>query len=113
MFSTDDIARVAHEANRYLRIMLGEDPGPEWGLAPQWMRDSATSGVEYLRDHPHAGPNASHESWFSLKESLGWKYGPVKDEVKLEHPCMVPYDELPEGQKRKDALFVGIVRAML
>jgi len=46
------------------------------------------------------------------KEEAGWKYGEVKDPDKKEHPCFVSYEELPEQQKVKDALFVGVVRAM-
>jgi len=36
----------------------------------------------------------------------------VKDPEKKQHPCFVPYDELPIQQRRKDALFVSIVRAL-
>lgn len=31
---------------------------------------------------------------------------------KKQHPCMVPYAELPPEQKAKDSIFVGVVRAM-
>jgi len=113
MHPIETIARVCHAANRILRAELGEDAGPEWGMAPVHTRDSVVNGVEYLRDHPHAGPNASHENWLSLKESLGWKWGPVKDDVKREHPCFMPYHDLPPEQRLKDAVFHGIVRAML
>jgi len=44
----------------------------------------------------NAGPEKSHESWMKVKEIDGWKWGPVKDPEKKEHPCMVPFSELPK-----------------
>lgn len=55
-------------------------------------------------------PEQSHESWFAEKVATGWKYGPVKDPEKREHPCMVSYAELPPVQRQKDHVFVGTVR---
>lgn len=46
------------------------------------------------------------------KEADGWKYGKVKDAEKKEHPCCVPYYDLPVKQRVKDSLFTGVVRAM-
>ena len=42
----------------------------------------------------------------------GWKYGPVKDAQKKEHPCFLPYAELPPEQKAKDYLFRAVVHAL-
>jgi hypothetical protein len=46
------------------------------------------------------------------KEADGWKHGPVKDPEKKEHPCMVPYGQLPAEQRAKDYLFIAVVKAM-
>jgi hypothetical protein len=43
------------------------------------------------------------------KKAAGWIYGPVKDPEKKEHPCIVPYDQLPIEQRTKDYLFKAIV----
>ena len=32
--------------------------------------------------------------------------------VAKTHPCMVPFDQLPEWQQKKDKLFLAIVRAL-
>lgn len=61
---------------------------------------------------PHVGPEDSHNSWLAEKESGGWVYGPEKDEGAKTHPCMVPYDDLPVEQRRKDALFLAVARTL-
>lgn len=111
--TNEEIARVAHEANRAYCLTLGDDSQPPWDAAPKWQKDSALVGVKFHVDNPDAGPSGSHECWLEMKKADGWKYGEVKDPVKREHPCFLPYDELPDDQKVKDALFVSIVRALL
>ena len=54
-------------------------------------------------------PADSHISWMEQKRLEGWKYGPVKDPEKKEHPCFIPYEELPVEQKVKDYLFREVV----
>ena len=110
--TNEQIAIVCHEANRAYCKSVGDDSQLSWDLAPQWQRDSAVSGVEFLRSHPGAGPHSSHENWLSVKLANGWKYGPVKDEDKKEHPCLVPYEQLPKAQKLKDHLFNAVFRAL-
>jgi hypothetical protein len=46
------------------------------------------------------------------KLAEGWKLGPVKNPEAKEHPCLVPFDDLPVEQKVKDYLFRGVVRAL-
>lgn len=111
--NTIQIAKVCHEANRAYCKALGDNSQMAWEFAPDWQRDSAIAGVEFIRAHPDAPPSASHESWLALKESEGWKYGPVKDAEKKEHPCFVSYQLLPVEQKAKDYIFGAIVRAMM
>jgi hypothetical protein len=103
-------ARAAHEVNRAYCIALGDMSQPSWDNAPEWQKSSARNGVAGAL----AGntPEQSHESWLEEKCSTGWKYGPVKDPEKKEHPCFVPYAELPVSQRAKDDLFVTTVRAV-
>lgn len=103
-------ARAAHEVNRAYCIVLGDGSQPSWEEAPDWQRRSALQGVTGALNG--ATPEQSHESWLAEKYATGWKYGPVKDPEKKEHPCFVPYAELPPEQRQKDLLFVTTVRAM-
>lgn len=106
------IARVAHEINRAYCASLGDTSQPTWEDAPEWQQNSALVGVDMHLAKPDATPEQSHESWLAQKLAEGWKYGPVKDAEKKEHPCCVPYADLPAEQKAKDYLFRGVVHAL-
>jgi hypothetical protein len=107
------IATVCHEANRAYCQTIGDFSQKPWDDAPDWQQASARMGVRFHRDNPNAGDSASHDSWMAQKVNDGWVCGPVKDEAKKEHPCMVPFEELPLNQQKKDALFRAIVHALL
>lgn len=106
------IAKVCHEANRAYCLTIGDDSQAPWEQAPQWQKDSAVSGVQFHLANPDAGPEASHNQWLAEKERTGWKYGPVKDAEKKEHPCFVSFGDLPVTQQKKDVLFRAIVHAL-
>jgi len=106
------VAAVCHEANRAFCACLGDHSQPTWGEAPDWQAQSAISGVEFNLGNPDAPASASHDSWLAEKERDGWTYGLVKDPEKKEHPCFVPYEELPIEQQAKDYLFKAIVGAL-
>ena len=107
-----EIARVAHEINRAYCASLGDTSQPSWDDAPEWQKGSALAGVDMHLANPNATPENSHESWLAQKTAEGWKYGPVKDAQKKEHPCFLPYAELPPEQKAKDYLFRAVVHAL-
>ena len=43
-----------------------------------------------------------HEVWAETRISQGWTYGEQRDDEKKTHPCLVPYEELPEEEKEYD-----------
>ena len=43
-----------------------------------------------------------HEVWAKGRAEAGWTYGACRDDVKKTTPCLVPYGELPESEKRFD-----------
>lgn len=106
------VAMICHQANKAYCSSIGDDSQPDWNNAPDWQKESAIKGVEFNIANPEAPASASHDSWLEVKKADGWKYGDVKDPGKKEHPCYVPYDELPPEQKAKDALFKNIVGAL-
>lgn len=46
----------------------------------------------------------AHDIWARARMDEGWKYGPVRDDVKKEHPDLVPYYQLPDSEKEYDRL---------
>lgn len=44
----------------------------------------------------------SHELWAAERLKHGWTYGPTRDDVAKKHPCLVPYEELPDSEKQYD-----------
>lgn len=106
-------AILCHQVNRAYCQGIGDNSQPEWDDAPEWARDSAINGVIFHVCNPEAGASASHESWMAQKLEEGWKYGPVKNPEKKEHPCIVPFTDLPVEQQAKDYIFRAIVHTML
>ncbi len=106
-------AREAHEANRRYCISIGDDSQPPWEDAPDWQKKSAMAGAEAIYVDPSTTPRQSHEGWLKIKKRAGWIYGEVKDPAAKTHPCMVPYDKLPDEQRKKDSIFGETVRAVL
>jgi len=43
-----------------------------------------------------------HENWASDRIKQGWKYGAERNDDKKEHPCLIPYEDLPEEEKEYD-----------
>lgn len=108
----DQLARAAHEINRAYCAALGDATQVAWEDAPDWQQASALLGVDMHLANPDATPEDSHASWLAQKEADGWKFGPVKDAEKKEHPCFMPYDQLPAEQKAKDYLFRAVVHTL-
>ena len=44
----------------------------------------------------------THEVWSENRIKDGWTYGPERNDEKKEHPCLIPYNELPESEKEYD-----------
>lgn len=43
-----------------------------------------------------------HEVWSQNRINEGWTYGPERDDINKKHPCLVPYNELPESEREYD-----------
>ena len=109
----ETIAATCHEMNKTYCESLGDKSQPSWAEAPDWQKESARLGVMVIMDNPDMTPADSHKSWMKQKKADGWKFGPSKDPMRKEHPCMVSYAKLPREQQVKDTIFGTVVRTML
>ena len=57
--------------------------------------DALTPLVERLAEHVH-------DTWAQRRLDEGWTHGPTRDNATKTHPCLVPYDDLPEAEKAYD-----------
>lgn len=105
------IARICHEANKSYCETVGDYSQVTWKDASDDLKQSAIDGVQFHIDNPEAKASASHENWMKFKKKEGWVYGEFKDAEKKTHPCMVPFEGLPEFQQVKDILFKNIVES--
>ena len=64
-----------------------------------------TSGVtlsEDLRRLTELLAKNAHDNWAKQRLADGWTFGPQRDDARKLHPCLVPYDQLPESEKEYD-----------
>lgn len=43
-----------------------------------------------------------HEVWAETRINQGWSYGEQRNDELKTHPCLVPYEQLPESEKEYD-----------
>jgi ryanodine receptor 2 len=48
----------------------------------------------------------THENWASMRMNQGWRYGPERNDEYKQHPCLVPFEKLPESEKEHDRKIV-------
>ena len=43
-----------------------------------------------------------HEVWAQARIQQGWTWGPERNDALKHHPCLVPYEDLPESEREYD-----------
>lgn len=43
-----------------------------------------------------------HEVWAQARIRQGWTWGPERNDALKHHPCLVPYEDLPESEREYD-----------
>ncbi len=96
----EDLTETFRDANRgaadHLKVKLAsldywipEDPS-------NWSQEvDLTENQELLA-------KLEHSRWYAERRLNGWQYGTTRDDTRKIHPCLVPYDDLPENEKDKD-----------
>lgn len=56
----------------------------------------------------------AHELWAQQRIDDGWVYGPRRDDEAKKHPCLVPYEDLPDSEREYDRqVAMGTLKAIL
>lgn len=106
------IAHVLHEANRALCEAQGQFTQVPWAQASEHQRSATFAGIDQVLACPEIDPSALHDAWIAGMVASGWKYSPERDNALKLHPCILPYEQVPESEKAKDRLFKAIVLAL-
>ncbi len=53
-------------------------------------------------------PEELHGSWIQAYFAMGWSYGEIYDRENKIHPDLVPYADLGQLERDKDAVFVAL-----
>lgn len=64
-----------------------------------------TTGVELPEELEQLAEQMSknvHEVWAETRLSQGWTYGSQRNDERKTHPCLIPYEDLPEEEKEYD-----------
>lgn len=64
-----------------------------------------TSEVELtpdIKDLTELLAKNTHDNWAKKRIEEGWKPGERRNDERKEHPCLVPYEELPDIEKEYD-----------
>ena len=69
---------------------------------PQPIDTSAINLPQELIDLGEQIAKNVHDVWAAGRMKEGWTYGPERNDAEKKHPCLVPYEELPEEEKAYD-----------
>lgn len=97
-YSMDNFVKAWHYSRNYLVCASAE--GLEYLPHPIDVSDIDLD--EDLMELSEAIAENAHEIWADKRYKEGWRYGPQRDDVLLQHPDMIPYSELTEGEKYYD-----------
>ena len=84
-------------------------------IPARWIERETPFRDQFLRViERQCGPNRSsspeelHGSWMQAYFEMGWTYGEVYNTETKQHPDLVPYAQLGQLEKDKDAVFVAL-----
>ena len=80
-----------------------------WELRELPFREQFLKVIEKQCGPERSGdPKRLHDDWVEAYRVMGWVYGEKRDTVLKTHPDMVPYEDLGQLERDKDAVFVAL-----
>jgi RyR domain len=101
-----ELCRELHELFSGVQVMSTYKPRPI-DTTKVTLSDVQRALVEKLAAN-------AHEVWAEKRVEDGWRYGGSRNDEDKTHPCLVPYDALPESEKEYDRVLVEqVLRAVV
>jgi hypothetical protein len=80
-----------------------------WSEREQPFKDQFVKVIErQCGEQRSNSPEELHGSWMQAYFAMGWKFGEKYDRENKIHPDLVPYSQLGQLEKDKDAVFVAL-----
>ena len=107
---TERRAEFVYNAARLAGIAAGAPIIPiPWVEREQDFKDQFIKVIErQCGDQRSGSPEELHGSWMQSYFTMGWVYGEKYDREKHIHPDLVPYAQLGQLERDKDAVFVAL-----
>ena len=110
MTLTERRAVFVYDAARLAAIAAGAPVVPvPWAEREEAFRSQFLHVIErQTGPQRSSSPEELHGSWMQAYFAMGWKYGPVYSREGKTHPDLVPYADLGQLERDKDAVFVAL-----
>lgn len=107
---TERRAEFVYEGARIAAIAAGAPIIPAtWAEREQPFKDQFRKVIErQCGEQRSRSPEELHGSWMQSYFAMGWVYGPTYDREAKTHPDLVPYADLGQLERDKDAVFVAL-----
>src|SRR5437773_7019795 len=107
---TERRARFVYEAARLAAVAANAPIVPAaWGQREQPFKDQFLKVIERQCGLQRSlSPEELHGSWMQAYFEMGWTYGERYDRETKTHPDLVPYAQLGDLERDKDAVFVAL-----
>ncbi len=84
-------------------------------IPPPWAERESAFKEQFLKvierqcgEQRSRSPEELHGSWMQAYFAMGWVYGDKYDRENKIHPDLVPYEQLGQLERDKDAVFVAL-----
>ena len=103
-------AEFVYNGARLAAIAAGAPIVPvQWSEREEAFRTQFLNVIErQCGEQRSKSPEELHGSWMQAYFSMGWAYGREYSREEKEHPDLVPYAELGQLERDKDAVFVAL-----
>jgi hypothetical protein len=107
---TERRAEFVYNAARLAAISAGAPIIPDWwATREQAFKDQFLKVIErQCSEQRSHSPEELHGSWMQAYFAMGWVFGEKYDRDAKVHPDLIPYAQLGQLERDKDAVFVAL-----